>query len=47
MCNCKEDDKVKKDIKKLKEKIKFFEEKLLSMLPKPTKDSDIDLTFKD
>ena len=47
MCDCKKDKQMKKDIKQLKEKIKSFEEKILSLLPQKTKDSEVDLTFKD
>jgi len=48
MCNCKEK-KVKEDIKSLKEKIQGLENELKKALSltKPSKDSDVDLTFKD
>jgi len=50
MCDCKKESEVKKDLKNLKSKLKNLEERLLSILEKTssnTKDSDVDLTFKD
>ena len=47
MCDCKKEKQVKKDIKELKKRIKSFEEKILSLMSRETKDSQVDLTFKD